>query len=184
MQRLIGLTGQAGCGKDTVARILMKNHDFSSIAFADPIRIGAAAIFGAWTDDRADKEATIEWIGKSPREIMQLLGTEFGRELIHPDIWIRALERRLAVRTNQGPNFVVTDCRFQNEANWIRDQGGQLWHIQRRSAEPVASHVSENGLAFDAGYCHLLDNNGDFQDLSAAVDRLMNSTRLPCRDSI
>jgi len=184
MQRLIGLTGPAGCGKGTVSRILVTKHGFDSIAFADPIKAGIAVMFRAYTDDRAVKEESIDWIGKSPRQLMQLLGTEFGRELIHPDIWIQTLERRLVDRKNALPHTVVTDCRFENEAAWIRDQGGELWHIQRESCEPVASHVSENGLAFDFGYCKLLNNNGDFQDLSAAVDRLMNSARLPCRDSI
>lgn len=67
--QLIGLTGRAGCGKDTVARFLCEAHGFVQIALADPLRDGLKAMLGV-TDEqlhRRDlKEAPIDWIGRSP----------------------------------------------------------------------------------------------------------------------
>ena len=82
--QLIGLTGRAGCGKDTIASFLCEAHGFVQIALADPLRDGLKAMLGV-TDEqlhRRDlKEAPIDWIGRSPRELLQTLGTEWGRAL-------------------------------------------------------------------------------------------------------
>lgn len=71
--QLIGLAGRAGCGKDTIANFLMETHGFVQIALADVLRDGLKAMLGI-TDEqlyRRDlKEQTIDWIGRSPRELM------------------------------------------------------------------------------------------------------------------
>jgi len=89
--RLIGLTGPAGSGKDTVARLLCEQHGFVQIAFADPLRAMLKAGLGL-TDEhfnnREDKEAPLEWLGKSPRQLLQTLGTEWGRRQVHPHLWL------------------------------------------------------------------------------------------------
>ena len=89
--QLIGLTGPAGCGKDTIANFLMETHGFVQIALADPLRDGLKAMLGV-TDEqlhRRDlKEAPIDWIGRSPRELLQTLGTEWGREHVAADLWL------------------------------------------------------------------------------------------------
>jgi len=125
--RLIGLTGPAGSGKDTVADLLCSQHGFVQIAFADPLRDGIKAMFPWITDthltDRALKEAPLAELGKSPRQILQTLGTEWGRDLIHPEIWLIAATHRLAKLRASSPclhiaGVVVSDVRFENEADW------------------------------------------------------------------
>ena len=78
---LIGITGPAFSGKDTIANHLCLTHGyFTCEAFADPLRDGLSALFGLFPHhfDAKHKETVIEWIGKSPRELLQTLGTQWG----------------------------------------------------------------------------------------------------------
>lgn len=166
---IIGLTGPAGSGKDTTADWLESVHNFARIALADPIRRGLCAMLGLCpTVFRPGiKEQVIPWLGKSPRELMQTLGTEWGRVLIARDLWLRIAENEIA---SAGHNrVVITDIRFEDEAAWLRKLGGVVWFIQRGAAPPVREHVSESGIAFAPGDT-IIDNNGTIKELFAAVD--------------
>jgi hypothetical protein len=150
MPMLIGVTGKAGSGKDTFANELCNNClKYSKIAFADPIKEGISAIFSIPMFDlenRVNKERKIAHIGKSPRQLMQLLGTEFGRDLIDRDIWIILARRRINELFKRGISIVITDVRFENEAEMIRNMNGLIVHIERPGIEAVASHISEKGI--------------------------------------
>lgn len=163
--KLIGLTGPAGAGKDTVAAFLSSLHNFDQFALADPIRFAIMGMFGLSITDmnnRQAKEMTIDWIGKSPRQLMQTLGTEWGRRHVADDIWLRIAARKIETfhAANQfhdipAAGIVVTDIRFENEAAWLRGQGGQLWHIHRPNATCLAGesaqHASEAGVTRQPG---------------------------------
>lgn len=173
---LIGLTGRAGCGKDTVARFLCEAHGFVQIALADPLRDGIKAMLGL-TDEqllRRDlKEACIDWLGKSPRELLQTLGTEWGREQVAPDLWLRVAARRIASIKAAPPclhvsGIVVSDIRFENEAEWLRAQGGTIWHIERQRQANVTDHVSEYGIT-RASSDAVIANNKTITDLEELV---------------
>jgi len=81
--------------------------------------------------------------GKSPREIMQLLGTEFARNMIDENVWVTALMRQL----NDEDNYVIDDVRFPNEAAAIHARGGKVVRVVR-PGDPSKkdSHISEQGL--------------------------------------
>lgn len=165
-RKLIALAGPAYCGKDTVAGILRREFPACSLAFADPIRDMLRATFGL-TDEHFFgklKEVPIDWLGKSPRQLMQTLGTEWGRGLIHEDLWLMLAERKIETIRASGFHAVVTDCRFENEAARIRANGGVVWHIKRGEARSVNTHVSEAGIAFQPGD-KIIDNNGTISDL-------------------
>jgi dephospho-CoA kinase len=74
---IIGLTGKKGCGKSSVARIIAEEWDYGIKSFATPIKLMLSAM--GLTDDELynpeKKEEIIPKFGKSPRELMQLLGT-------------------------------------------------------------------------------------------------------------
>lgn len=174
-RHIIGLTGRAGCGKDTVADFLVETHGFIKLAFADPLRDGAKAMLGLTDEElsrRENKEALIEWLGCSPRHVLQTLGTEWGRELIHPDLWLRITERRvervLAMPPCQHINgIVLSDVRFENEADWVRRIGGTVWNINRPRAGlfgDSARHVSEQSLPIHEADL-ILHNTGDLDQL-------------------
>lgn len=169
---LIGLCGAAGSGKGEVARRLASSHGFTEMAFADPLYEAVAAIVGkpvAWLKDRANKEAVIPWLGKSPRELLQLMGTEFGRNMIHPEIWVRSAVERF----DSSQRVVITDVRFDNEAEMIQEAGGVIFQVVRPGgrclSDATAAHESESGIAADHIYS-TIENAGTLDDLAAAVD--------------
>lgn len=175
---LIGLTGPAGSGKNAVADILCRRHKFFQIGFADPVYKAVAAITGLSDQqlrDRRVKETTIEWLGKSPRELLQLLGTEFGRNMIRDTIWIdRAFHTIDAYRkyARMAAPVVITDLRFPNEAQAVKSRGGLVVLVSRSGAGlsgAAGSHSSEAGI--DPAMISLtITNDGTLADLQAAVD--------------
>lgn len=171
---LIGLTGPAGAGKDTFAAYLaLLQTNVHVMSFAQPIRNLVDALLGSnsrqW-QDRVWKEAPVAGIGKSPRELMQLLGTEWGRNMIDRDIWVNVAGGKLmdTLYSTAAPDaprqcFVFTDVRFINEAAWIYSLGGLLVRLQRPdnpSATPHKGHVSEAGVVKFEGEL-VIDNSGD-----------------------
>lgn len=178
---LIGLTGRKGAGKDTAAAHLVRAHGFRQIALADPIRDGIKAMLGLDDDTlnaRALKEIAIDWLGASPRHLMQTLGTEWGRHHVADDLWLRIASRRLDQIRKESAGMpqrvVVSDIRFENEAEWIREQGGIVVHIRRQEAETMADgHASEAGvtLCMDDD---VITNDGIPADLFAQLDYLFS----------
>lgn len=169
---LIALTGAAGSGKDTVAAHLVRAHHFTQLAFADPLRAMVAAGFGVGPRDleRDRKELPLDWLGVSPRYLLQTLGTEWGRGLIHPDVWLMVLKRRLDLALDAGHlRFVISDVRFENEAALVRGMGGTVWHLRRPGTAPVHQHVSEHGVRVEDGD-HFIVNSGSIDALYAVAD--------------
>jgi predicted kinase len=172
---LIGLCGAAGSGKDTVAAILREKAAFYRVAFAEPLYQMVAVVTGLMPEDLQDrevKEAVIPWLGKSPRQMLQSLGTEWGRSMVKDSVWIDLATRRIEQLQASGRSVVVTDVRFENEAEAIRSLGGELWRVVRPAgcvASEAMRHSSEAGLS--AG---LIDreiaNTGSLGDLANAVD--------------
>lgn len=178
---IIGLTGPAGSGKDTIADWLESAHDFHRFALADPIRLGLCAMFdiSMRVFRPGVKEQPIPWIGKSPRELMQTLGTEWGRNMVAPDIWLRVTENAITGGIESLANVVITDIRKTNEVEWLRRLGGQIWHVNRPNITRVRAHSSENGVPIDPRDI-IINNDGTLADLYSNVDghikRLMSYT--------
>ncbi len=179
----IGLHGKAGASKDTAADYLCHQHGWMRYALADPIRAGLYAMLyklkldgditpelaPAVFTDRFLKEKTLPGIGKSPRQLMQTLGTEWGREMVHPRLWLILADATIERHRDQGGvGMVITDIRFPDEAEWIRSHGGKVWRITRTDTTPVNDHISEAGLPD-----HLIDltinNNGTIKDLNVML---------------
>ena len=183
---LIGLAGQAGSGKDTLAEHLCQAHSFASLALATPLRDGLRIMLGLSLEEltRRDlKEARIDWLGRSPRELSQTLGTEWGRELIHPEIWLRVAERTIArLRQSNPAGIVVTDIRFENEAEWVRAQGGTVWHLRRDQSGlqgATSNHVSEQHIPEIEGDV-IVDNIGTIEAFYEQASHLILNRSKPC----
>ena len=128
---LIGLCGPAGAGKNTVAELLTDSDGCTLVqmAFADPLYECVSTITGlpvACLKDRDVKETVIPWLGKSPRQMLQTLGTEWGRGTVHTEIWVRITMERAKPELVVGRGVVITDVRFDNEAQAIIDSGGEV----------------------------------------------------------
>lgn len=175
---LIGLAGKAGAGKDTVADTLVQHAGFTRIAFAAPLKAMLRAGLGLTTEqleDRILKEAPLDWLdGRTPRQLMQTLGTEWGRTHAHPDLWLRIARRQ--IEQTAGP-IVITDVRFDNEARLVRDLGGLVWHITREGAG-TAAHASEAGITASAADWWIA-NDGSIEDLQLQARALAGHLKNP-----
>lgn len=179
---IIGLAGPAGSGKDSVRSVLELQHDFAGISFADPMRdmLRTLLVSTGSSDEyltRRDlKETPIPGLGVSYRHMAQTLGTEWGRQCLHPEFWLRTAHNTLAFLRGQGYcHFVVSDVRFANEAEWVRNQGGEIWLLDRPGTAPVRAHISE-ARPFEAD--RVIANNGTLADLrNATCDALQLARR-------
>lgn len=175
--KLIGLTAPARAGKDTVGGILAKNYGAQLVAFANPLREGLRTMIPGLTDEHffgSLKEVEIPWLGKSPRQMMQTLGTEWGRNSVNQDLWLLIAKKTIQRHMNNYYHVAVTDVRFENEAEMIRDMGGQVWHIRRGSAPRVSAHLSEAGVRVQASDV-VIDNNGSLEQLEESVRNAFNA---------
>lgn len=171
---LIGLAGPARSGKSTAADHLVRNHLLEHYAFADPLRSGLMEIFNLDPDDFEGerKEQALAWLGRSPRELMQSMGTEWARQMVHPDVWVRIAEQNLNYLQNSLSSvvgFVVSDVRFDNEAEFIRRRGGTIIHITRPDAPPVNPHASEAGIHATQPDL-IVRNTSDIEQLRCRID--------------
>lgn len=145
---LIGLAGLARSGKDTAGGYFGNSLDIETYALAQPIKETVNSLF-SWDERHSDgdlKEVDDPELGFSPRKAYQLFGTEFGRGL-RDDLWIRLANRKYEMLGG----LIVTDIRFNNEANWIREAGGTIIHIEREDEDvpKIREHESESGVYFD-----------------------------------
>lgn len=142
---IIGIAGRARVGKDTCADFLVGYLGGYRYGFADPLKrmlipLGIDMTDPFWTEN---KEKEIPLFGRSVRHMMQTLGTEWGRQLVHPDIWVKLAE---CVLFERGERMIISDVRFDNEAEFVRSKGGVILHVTRDYAPKVEAHASEQGI--------------------------------------
>ena len=176
--KLIGLAGRARSGKSSIAEHLTAHYGYVQLAFADPIRETIEYALNTPAEYiEVHKETPIPPHGKSYRELAQTLG-DWGRGL-RPDFWVLDLERRLNelrdYSTYELEGVVISDVRFINEAQWVRERG-QLWHITRPGQDPsqTREHSSELGIEPMDGEV-LICNSETLDDLCDHVDYLLAS---------
>lgn len=207
---IIGLVGFIGSGKDTVANKLLEKRTGIQESFASPLKDMTAAIFG-WprhllegdTIESRDFRETpdIFWTRKTgidnftPRLALQLLGTEVMRNHFHENIWLNSLEYRLRQNASPEQLVVISDCRYVNELEVIRQMGGKIawvvrgeepeWYetakdanngnavsrkiMQTRYRDVHTSEWAWAGFRFDS----VINNNGDLGQLDKAIDNFL-----------
>jgi hypothetical protein len=178
---IIGLHGYAQSGKDTVAGFL-KDYGYVRFAFADRLRECVYAlnpVVSRATSDEVRLQELVDALGwdevkvtyDEVRRLLQVFGTEVGRELIKDSLWVDIVLDQIADRMliAQG-KFVITDMRFPNEVDGLSDFAVdmgvdlQLWKITRPGVGPVNTHVSDAGLADDL-FDLIIENDGTLDDL-------------------
>ena len=180
---VVGLTGDAGVGKDTVADYLVNRWGYEKRSFAAPLKeillqqdpIIGFHIYRPQTQIHLSEalklygEDAVKKLYPLYRRYLQRLGTEGIRE-IDPDFWIKAASKSL---TNQSGKYVFTDVRFPNEAEFIGDCRGSLWQIEgprRRDGAPA--HSSED-WAGKLGEAFLVMNTGSMDRLYTEIDYVL-----------
>ena len=145
---IIGLTGPRHCGKSTTANYLATSFNLTRVSFATPIKQMLNALCPSYdfTDmTESQKNAPIAHIGCTPRYLMQTLGTDWGRNLIDKDIWLKIMANTLeSLPLSNG--YVIDDIRFPNEAILVKSHGGFVFQLSRQGVEYDHSHASEHPL--------------------------------------
>jgi len=165
---IIAFTGPKGCGKSSASKYLIKKG-FVRHYFAKPLKemIKCLGLTEEHVNGSTDfKEAPCkELCGKSPRWGMQSLGTEWGRELIHPNLWANAW-------ANTMPKAHVTcdDLRFPNELKLLREKGGIIINIVRENCNYDKSHESE---AHELPYDYQITNSGSMEDMHDQLEKIL-----------
>lgn len=175
MNRIIGLSGYAQSGKSTVAEYFCLNG-YKRFRFAEGLK-NMLKVIGV-TDNQIDgseKEVPLSLLcGKTPRQALQYLGTEYGRNLIGEDFWVNILENRVKeyLKKCDLNKVVIDDIRFPNELDRIVSMGGFIIRIERDSSVPVNRHVSETSLD-SVVWDNVLSNNGTKDELYSKVDEMI-----------
>lgn len=166
---LIGLHAKAGSGKDTLFDLMHDVHPgLQRMAFADPLKRAAGILFG-WEDkplfSNEFKQFYDHYWGLSVRDAYQRLGTEAIRDVFDKDFWVKRLMLDYQRTT---ADVVITDVRFDNEADMIRSSGGQVLHLVRPGAglkDSEGEHASEAGILWHEDDFVIL-NDGTLADLA------------------
>lgn len=179
-RQVIGLCGFAGSGKDEAAKALVSDG-WTRVSFADALRdalyalnpIISQRIFRTHdgnvqnTTRVAQSVNAHKWEGAKAdpevRELLQRMGTEAGRNIHGPDCWVQIARRKIEAAPG---NVVLTDCRFQNEIDLLREYGGTLIRIERKGVGPVNGHVSEQ---LQAEPDHVIANDGTVAELHEKI---------------
>lgn len=168
--RLVALTGAAGSGKSTATRFLVERHGYTLVKFAGPLKAMCRAVGLSEEQIEGDlKEEPCEMLcGKTPRYLMQAMGTELGRNLIGENLWVNLWRSRaLDIMAHSFGRVVVDDCRFPNEAEAVRQLGGMIIKLEGRGGI-AGQHASEAGCGqHDA----VVTNDGGMVDLYASVEQ-------------
>jgi hypothetical protein len=173
--QLIGVCGPASSGKDTLSDYIVTQYGGCKYAFADPLKKAAKILFNLTYDQLhgSKKEEIDERWNLSPRQILQRLGTEGCRDIFSDTIFItRMLQDFESYRHLQDGYFVVSDVRFENERNAIRDNGGTVIHIYRENITPANAHVTEQRLV-PSDDEFVISNNGSINDMIEAVSKII-----------
>jgi len=229
MKNLIGISGHMGSGKDTVGTIIQYLQDegewysfddfvansYPELAsewkirkFADKLKDIVCILIGCTREQLEDPvfkntPMNSDWDDShgisTPRELLQILGTNCGRDMIHTNIWVNALFADYKPIDNRSlqdpaaedtfPNWIITDMRFPNELEAVVKREGLTIRVRRDTKEyfqlknrngsitHATLHPSETALD-DATFDYIINNNGTISDLIEDVRRILIHERI------
>ena len=192
------MSGFARSGKDEAAKILVEEYGFVQVAFADKLREMLYALnpiveykfLPPYSENKGQHPHTKVYVqdvidvygwgsykespyGPEIRRLLQRLGTEAGRQTLWDSIWIDAALTGL----DENARVVVSDARFFNEFDAVRERGGYIWRINREGVGPANDHASEME-AVDYPYFSLfIENNGTLEEYQNVVRKEYESGR-------
>jgi len=198
---IIGISGKSKSGKNTVATIMqclsygLSDYQIISIlenktvnpedksiwtqrSFAEKLKQIVSIVSGISVDNLNKEEYKASSLGEkwgyiTVREMLQIVGTDCFRGMIHKDTWVNALmeEYRFPKLSEYNPSYwIITDVRFRNECEAIKDRYGILVRVNR-NLDKYSSHLSETELD-DFNFDYTIDNSGDIFHLVGEVRKI------------
>lgn len=201
---IIGISGKAQSGKDVVGSYITSKVNGKPLKFADRLKDMVCILLGCdrvqlenetfkatplgeewwyyksrhgtlipYTD--SNRKNTEDLVKLTPRMLLQKLGTECGRQIIHPNIWINTLLRDV----DTSKINVITDVRFLNEITALRSVDETIMIRIQRDSIKQTNHASETELdnVVDS-FNYVIDNNGTIQELYKKIDSILKDNHL------
>lgn len=184
---IIGISGKKQSGKNTVGEIIQKltpvpnceeKSFFRLRAFADALKQEVAKATGHTIAAINDNKEIF-------RPILQWWGTEFRKKFQkNPKYWIDTLAWSVINNRVNGYSVIITDVRFSEEAEYVKDCGGVLLRVKRTPSDEefehfgkfgrkaVDKHSSETALD-DYPFNYIIDNNGTLEELEEEVKKFV-----------
>lgn len=171
-------------GKSTLANILRDNHGFVVLRFGGPLKAMLDALLMQMGVDEGTRSRMIDGdlketpspllAGRTPRHLMQTLGTEWGRDCVDINFWANAAAAKAKALMAEGRSVVFDDMRFLNEIQAVCGLGGHPIKIVRPVARLIGSnHPSEGSLDFYDGWEATVVNDGDLDTLATKAASLL-----------
>jgi hypothetical protein len=190
---IIGITGKAGAGKDTIADYLVSNHNYTKIALADPIKRLVKDVF-VLSDkevyDRVEREKPMtQWNNWSVRKLLQYIGTEAIRKNIDDYVWVKHLWFTIEPKLKENPdlNFVIPDIRFPNELDYLNrnvpprtfstgETYGQFesWKVIRKGCDGNVGIQGHESEAYDLKTDYNIYNDSSIEYLHDQIGLLLH----------
>lgn len=191
---ILGICGFQGSGKDTFANHLVSNYNFIKFSFAGATKDVLGVLFewdralleGDTIESRKFRETEDIWWSEklgipnlTPRKTLQLVGTDLFRKHFNPEIWVKVVEKKILTQLEADPNsnIIISDCRFPNEIQMLRNLGTRIISIQRNlppwfdkyksgldCEEALELHESEISWIRE-DFDHIITNNYETKEL-------------------
>lgn len=198
---VIGISGKKQSGKNTVANIIneLLGNRYELKMFAEKVKEIVCIITGCTmknleSEDFKNSLVGNEWGNLTYRDFLQKIGTDCGRNIIHPNIWVNTLMKdykmqyasagiggfhdpRPSFKKIGFPRWIITDVRFPNEANAVRDKRGLLIRVNRKGID-ISTHHSEMALDDYDDFDYIIDNDGTEEDLVEKVKEILIKEKL------
>lgn len=185
---VIGISGKLGTGKNFITeKVLMKMLEPTptmTISLADQIKVNGIVQHGL------DRYKCFVEKDEHTRKVMQRVGTEEGRDVYGPDIWIRYVMEWMIIHASRGvKRFLIPDVRFHNEFDFVKELGGIMIRInapkrnrialEREAAkgsgtpESIGSHRSETDLDNGREFDYVIENDIDSTNVFIQVRNMV-----------
>lgn len=153
-----------GCTREQLEDEAFKNTELEKDWWCFKGRNGSLI---SYTED--SKRSTEDLIKPTPRLLLQLIGTEGGRDLIHPNIWVNST----LADYNKDSKWIITDCRFKNEADAVKEKGGIVIRVNSKRCNQNDYHASEIDLDDYNNFNYVIENDGSIEELVEKVREIL-----------
>lgn len=186
---IIGLVGEKNVGKDLTASFFESNG-FTKLTFSRTLKEAVKILFN-WSDKQVNEDKEIvdpNW-NIAPREILQLLGTEFLRfklgNKLNNEIEFKGMKQEFSFHIknlflqnkklfDEGKNIIISDIRFIDEYNFIKWLGGKIIKINRNiKCNEFSNHISETEIDNFKKYDFTIENNFSIGHLRKVVNLIV-----------